>query len=374
MLLGFLLGPVTGVFDTGVFRRASPVISSISIILITFEAGLDLDSKTFKVIFPKTFLLTIVTFLFIMAGTSVLGPVVYPDLTFIDSMILGVILGGLSTVAVASLRNQLQLNTLDDAWDVLSLESTLVDPIRVIIAIALIKLAVIGSLQPMNIVKDMFYILIMGSATGLAVGVIWSVILHRLRTFSNHYVITLAILLQVYYIAEYFAGSGGGTIACFTFGFTISNLQMLSRWLGYSLRVDIKQLTDMNKEISFLLKSYYFVYVGLIVNIDQRLLLAGVILTLMIIVMRFISGSITGLIYDFSSEQIDVIRLTYPLGTSALVFSQLPLIYDVEGVVFNDPHLYTNIIFPVVLGTIIFSSLIGPIIFKQKIGKVQGSA
>jgi cell volume regulation protein A len=223
----------------------------------------------------------------------------------------------------------------------------------------------------MNIVKDMVYILILGLATGLAVGVIWSVILHRLRTYSNHYMITLAILLQVYYIAEYFAGSGGGTIACFTFGFTISNLQMLSRWLGHSLRVDIKQLTSMNKEMSFLLKSYYFVYVGLIVNIDQRLLLAGVILTLMIIVMRFISGSIIGLIYDFSSDQIDVIRLTYPLGTSALVFSQLPLIYDVEGVVFKDPHLYTNIIFPVVLGTIVFSSLIGPVIFKQRLARTH---
>ncbi len=374
MLLGFLLGPVTGVFDTGIFRKASPVISSISIILITFEAGLDLDSQTFNVIFSKTLLLTIVTFILIMAGTSVLGPLIYPDLTFLDSMILGVILGGLSTVAVASLRNQLQLKVLDDAWNILSLESTLVDPIRVIIAIALIKLAVIGTLQPLSIVKDMVYILIMGSATGLAIGVIWSVILHRLRTFSNHYIITLAILLQVYYLAEYFAGSGGGTIASFTFGFTISNLQMLSRLLGYSIRVDIKQLTSMNKEMSFLLKSYYFVYVGLIVNVGRSLILAGLVLTSMIIVMRFISGSIIGFISNLSSEQIDVIRMTYPLGTSALVFSQLPLIYDVEGVVFSDPHLYTNIIFPVVLGTIIFSSLLGPIIFKQRLGKVHGRA
>jgi len=207
----------------------------------------------------------------------------------------------------------------------------------------------------------------MSSVLGFFIGSIWSVILHRLRTFSNHYMITLAVLLQVYYLSDFIAGSGGGTIACFVFGLTVSNLQMLNRWLGYSLRVDIKQLTSMNKEMNFLLKSYYFVYIGLIITFNKSLLFAGVLLTLMTILIRFISGSMVGAILGFRSGEKDIIRLTYPLGTSALVFSQLPLIYDVEKVVFKDPLLYTNMIFPIVLGTIIFSSIIGPIIVKHKL-------
>lgn len=68
--------------------------------------------------------------------------------------------------------------------------------------------------------------------------------------------------------------------------------------------------------------------------------------------------------FDLDPHETRILRLTYPLGTSALVFATLPILYDSERVFFTDPHIYTNLVFPVVLGTIIFSALIGPLILK----------
>jgi len=336
----------------------------LSIILITFDAGVDVDFQTLSTILPKTMLLTLTTFMFILAGTAVVGPFVYPGLTVIQYMILGTILGGLSTVAVASIRDQVGREGYQRAWRIMTLESTIVDPIRVVVAITLIQVAFHGNIQPIETVKDIFFILLAGSALGLVLGILWSAALHRLRLTENQYMITLAILLQVYYLAEYIAGSGGGTIACFIFGFAISNLKMLSRWLGYVPRIDVRRLNEVNRELSFVLKSYYFVYTGMIVQITTGYLTAGIAFTVMIILLRMLSGSIVGYNSEFKQSETWLLRLTYPLGTSALVFATLPLVYDTEGVVFTDPHLYTNLVFPVVLGTIVFSSLIGPIILR----------
>jgi cell volume regulation protein A len=366
LVFGAILGPVSGFISTGIFRDVSPIISTLSIILITFEAGLDVDFKTLREIFPKTLILTLLSFILIVVSTTIIGPLVFPELTIVKAMILGTVLGGLSTVAVISIRDQIEIKEVRNAWRIMSLESTIVDPIRVMLAITLIRVALLGPVQPIDTFQDIFFILLIGSILGLFLGIVWSVVLHRLRGLGNHYMITLAVLLQVYFLAELLAGNGGGTMACFMFGFTISNLKMLSNYLGFTPRIDIKRLTDVNREISFALKSYYFVYTGLIVTLDRNYVFAGIAFTAMIIVIRFFAGTVLGRLSDIEDIEIDIIRVTYPLGTSALVFAQLPLIYDPQGTVFTDPNIFTNLVFPVVLGTIIFYSLIGPFLVKRK--------
>jgi NhaP-type Na+/H+ or K+/H+ antiporter len=365
LTFGTIIGPVLGIINTEFFVGFSPIINTLSIILITFEAGIDVDLQSLVQIFPKTLALTLLTFISIVLGTTLIGPRVIPEMTPLKAAILGTILGGLSTIAVVSIRNQVQTLNSKNAWSVLALESTIVDPFRVILAITLIQVTLSGSLQASDVVKDILFIFIVGSAIGLLIGVAWSSILHRIRMVGNNYMITLAILLQVYYLSEFIAGNGGGTLACFFFGFIISNQKMVNNWIGFTPRVDIRRIIAVNKEIGFALKSYYFAYTGLIVSLNRNYIWIGLVLTVMIILVRFFSGSIIGHSFELPEADVELISLTYPLGTSALVFSQLPLLYDTERVVFTNPLYYVNIVFPVVLGTIIFSSLVAPYILKK---------
>jgi len=47
--------------------------------------------------------------------------------------------------------------------------------------------------------------------------------------------------------------------------------------------------------------------------------------------------------------------------------SQLPSIYDPERLFFPNPEIYTNLCFPIVIGTVIFGALLGPLVAKRQL-------
>ncbi len=371
LFFGIIVGPILGLIPEEIFMEISPVVSITSIILITFEAGIDASLENLVKIIRKTSGLAFITFSFIVLATGMILPIFYTDFGIIDSMILGTMLGGLSTVAVTGLLDQLRniLKEIKNVRSVLLLESTIVDPVRIMVAVSLIKIHLRGDIMILESIRDVYAIFTIGSLIGFALGLVWTLVLHRLRGRRFNYLLTIAVLFQIYFLAEAMAGEGGGTMACFAFGLALSNYREFTKRFGFIPRLDRKRLRDINNEVLFLFKSYYFVYTGLIVSLDLRLLYIGVFLTIMLIVIRFIIGTIVGIALKFDKLELIMTRLIYPLGTSALVFAQLPAIYDPEGKVFSDPNIFSNMIFPVVIGSILFYSLIAPQIMTWQIGK-----
>ena len=369
LLFGIIVGPVMGLIPEEVFMEISPVVSVTSIILITFEAGADTSLDNLLQIIRKTAGLTFVTFIFIVVTTGLILPYLYPDFGIVNSMILGTMLGGLSTVAVTGLLDQLRkiIKGMDKVRSILLLESTIVDPVRIMVAVSLIQIHIRGDIMILESLRDVYVIFTIGSLLGFIIGLAWTLILHRLRGRQFNYLLTLAVLFQVYFLAEALAGEGGGTMACFTFGLALANYRRFTERLGFRPRIDRKSLMEFNNEVLFIFKSYYFVYTGLIVTLDRRLLYIGSILTILLIVIRLIAGTAVGIALNFEKIEMVMTRLTYPLGTSALVFAQLPVLYDPEGKAFADPNIFSNIIFPVVLGSILFYSLIAPQIMKLQL-------
>ena len=58
-------------------------------------------------------------------------------------------------------------------------------------------------------------------------------------------------------------------------------------------------------------------------------------------------------------------RLIFANGLPALVMSQLPSIYAAERLYFLNPEIYTNLCFPIVIGTVVFGAVLGPILAKR---------
>jgi cell volume regulation protein A len=362
LVFGLILGPVLNLVDRGILIEISPILSVATIILITFEAGTDIDYETLKSVLPTTTVLSLFTFTLITVGTGLVTPRLFPGMGFTESLMLGTFLGGISTVAVMGAMDKLKI-IFDDVTEsrlILYLESTIVDPIRVMTAIALIKIMLRSEVLPREVFKEIFFVFLAGSVVGLVSGVLWMMVLHRLRNLPYNYMVTVAVLLQVYYLAEIVGGDGGGTMACFTFGFALANHRLIGRRLGFRPLINIKRLVQVNDEISFVLKSYYFVYTGIIASLSPRFLAVGTALTALIIALRFLSAELTGVFTDLGGRELRITSLVYPLGTSAFVFSQLPSIYDPGGQVIQNPDLYSNIVFPVVLGTILFTALLVP--------------
>jgi cell volume regulation protein A len=179
---------------------------------------------------------------------------------------------------------------------------------------------------------------------------------------------TLATLFPTYLLGE-MAGDGGGTMATFVFGLVLANYSNVTRWLGLKrkLKPDKGRLIEFNEEVTFLLKSYYFVYIGLVVTISTDYLMIGFGLVALLIVVRYLVATGVGRIMGFSIEEQVISRVVFTLGTSTLVMSQLPTILDPDSIHILNPGTYPDLCFPIVLGTVIFASVVSPIVARRQL-------
>ncbi|NIW98436.1 MAG: hypothetical protein GWN13_09390, partial [Phycisphaerae bacterium] len=174
---------------------------------------------------PKATILTFATFTALTLSLGWIAYVFMSDISLAEGLLLGTILSGISTVAIVSIMEGLGkvIPNLESANLILSLESTLIDPIRIIIAITIIRVLIQPLQTPIDNMKDIFAILTLATFIGLLIGFLWVIILHRLRFRAYHYMVTIAVLFLVYLIGEMVVGEGGGTISAFVFGLVIAN-------------------------------------------------------------------------------------------------------------------------------------------------------
>ncbi|MFP3950827.1 MAG: cation:proton antiporter [Candidatus Bathyarchaeia archaeon] len=374
MGFGVLLGPMLGILDEEIFVVIAPLMGVVSINIITFGAGIDTDIANLRDVIPKSAALTLSTFTAVTMVVGLVSSLMVPELDFIRGLLLGTMLSGISTVAIISMMDELKkiISGLESIREILVLESTIVDPVRIILALTIINMILQKDIEPLSSLKIIYATFALASIFGVVLGVLWALILHRLRYRHYNYMLTLAFLFSAYYLGENLAGQGGGTMTSYTIGLVLANHQYFTRQLGFKLRFDIGRIREFNSEISFVMKSYYFVYIGIIVTLSREYMMVGLALTTLIILTRYTVASIVGYVENFTSIETLVARYSFPLGTSALVFSQLPIIYDPQQKAITNPHIYTNLVFPVVLGTIIFMTLSGPTIVKWRVE--QGEA
>lgn len=373
-LLGFgiLLGPVLGVFEKDIFVKLSPLMSVVALCIITFDSGICIDIGMITKTLLKSFTLTIATFLAVVSSVGFIVSLLMPNsFSLLKGMLLGTMVAGISTVAIKSLLDGLQklIPNLGSTRALLMLESTLCDPIRIVTAITIIRLIMFSSVSIRNSLRDIVFTFMMASILGLAFGLVWAEVLDKLRNRPFNYVLTLAALFPVYLITEGVAGDGGGTMATFIFGLVLANYGSIAkrRGLDRNLGPDQKRMISFNEEIIFFLKSYYFVYIGLILTLSSYYLVVGLGIVALLLAIRYAVATGVGRLMMFSMEELVVSRLVFTLGTSTLVMSQLPAIWDLEGIYFPNPGIYAELCLPIVLGTVIFASIFSPLIARNQL-------
>ena len=372
-LLGFgiLLGPVLGVFEKDSFVSLSPLMGVVAICIITFDSGISLDMKTLQKTFFKSITLTLATFFAIVAAVGYSVSFLMPTrFSLREGMLLGTMVAGISTVAVISLMTGLRrlIPNMESARALLMLESTLCDPIRMVAAITIIRMIMLPSVSILDSAKDIIYTFVMGSLIGLVLSLVWAEVLDRLRGQPFNYMMTMAALFPTYLLGERI-GDGGGTLAAFVFGLVLANYRHFAKALNMnrSLRPDKGKIVKFNEEIVFLLKSYYFVYIGLIATMSREYLLVGFGIVAILLAVRYLVASGVGRLMGFSQEERIISRVVYALGTSTLVMSQLPSIFDPEMNYIVNPGIYTDLCFPIVLGTVVFAAIASPIIARRQL-------
>jgi cell volume regulation protein A len=370
MGFGILMGPVLGYADKVMFDDIAPLMSIIALSIILFEAGINVDITMLLGSMGKALVLSTAS---IMGSILLIGfvtsYVLVPGLPFLQGMLLGAMVGGTSTVAVFGILSGIGdlIPNLTSTRVLLTMESILSDPICIISSITIIKLILQPTFTLRDTVKEITTVFLLSSALGLGVGVVWARVLDRLRTRHYTYMITLAVLLPIYIISEHYIGEGGGAMTALIFGLAITNFRYIMEKSGRDEKVliDKKRLREFHEEITFFVKSFFFVYIGVVVSLSWRYAFFGFFLVILQMGLRYGIVDVLSGQFGFTREEKALSQGVYASGLPAFVMSQLPQIFDPESIYFVNAQLYPDLTMPIVFGTIMFSGLIGPKLAKM---------
>jgi len=190
--------------------------------------------------------------------------------------------------------------------------------------------------------------------------------------------ITIAYLILIYVLTQYLGGNGA--IAALFFGLMLKNSKDITTLFSKLLykgddkkkqeEIREKYIIDVTStdeeffysQISFFLKTFFFVYIGLLINLsDIRALIIGLIMTVAIMLSRmFINKPI---IKHFSEFDQKVISGMYARGLAAAT---------IAGVIVEksmpQAEEIVNIVFAVIMFTILINS-VGVFILKHSMKK-----
>ncbi len=350
MIIGLILGPVLHVVDSNLFLNVSELVAAIAIIMILFDGGMNMKLEVLLRETPRTFLLTVTSFtLTMLAVMTVMVALGHEPL---KGLLLGAIIGGTSSPIVIPIITGLS-GVSDKTRVLLSLESVLTDVLCIVTAISIIGMLTPGHAvsSPAQALASTFSV---GIVLGMTVGVLWIPIMRKMVKYEYSYLLDLAVLFLLYTLAE--ASGGSGALACLMFGIVLGNgkkvLSMLQfRELGFQIDETTKQFHSL---ITFLIRTFFFVYIGLLVNVqDLGNILLGLALVAVILAVRPVVVHVTMRgVKEIRKRDKRIMSYMIPRGLAAAVLAYLPVSKGIPGT-----QGFADITFTVILATTVAATI-----------------
>jgi cell volume regulation protein A len=334
--LGVLLGPVSGVVSSESMTAAAPFFGTLALLIILFDGGLNL--KIVTVIREAPFALLYTTLVF-CASTAAVAAVYHAVFGggWTVALLLGVILGGTTGAVVIPVVTQMK-SIADETRILLSLESAFTDVFVVVAALIFTNLLVSPTPLETAIVPLILHAFVDALLLALVAGMLWARFMGMLQGQPLSYMLTLAAVLLLYSAAE--ALGANGAITILFFGLVLGNMeevvarshQHVRRIIGWNLEVanfaiDVF-LRRLNEELSFLVRTFFYVLLGLIFNLTSLTPLVAVgslLLFVAVLSCRWVlTGGMSLLKRSWSPRDRRTIVAMLPRGLSAAVMAFVP--------------------------------------------------
>ncbi|MDE3188525.1 MAG: cation:proton antiporter [Acidobacteriota bacterium] len=367
IVIGLLLGPVGHLVTPAQFGGVGPVFTTITLVFILFESGTELHIGTLRSALSGTFILATLNFVVTAAVVAAaawrlahLGPM--------RSLVMGAVLGGTSPAVVIPLSAQLKMRR--DSSTILFLESAVGDVFSIVIALALLDGMQAGNVHWGPVAGKLVASFLIAAMLGALGAVCWSNLLSRMRTLQNGMFTTAAFVFLIFGVTEMLGYSGA--IAALVFGIGLGNVN----WHGALLSRKFPSLEPVGlnehektffAEIVFLLKMFFFVYIGLSIQFKSLWWITfGLTVTLLIFIVRI---PIVRFGVNKVIARTDACRMAAmaPKGLAAAVLASVPL---QQGMLGGD--LIQNSTYAVVLFSIILTSLLIFLQDRTYIGRFYG--
>ena len=278
IFIGLIIAPLN-IINRDEFIPLMGIFSSFTLIMVTFYSGLNLNIRDIlfqsgRALMQSTIYILSSVFLIGIACNILLG------WKMLEAFIFSSMTGGEITAAVViPLAFSLDLN--DEVKSLLTLESAISTILTIVLFFVFLNQWLLGTTNiyaaTSMIARNFSIAIIFGALLSL----VSIKILYRFRRKEYTYVLTIGLTLIIYAIIKWLGGNG--ELGVLIFGLLLSNDKLTSRILNFyeDLSIIIEGLRRFQDEISFLLETFFFVFLGLVFIIDPSFILEGLIYSML---------------------------------------------------------------------------------------------
>lgn len=329
VILGYVIGPTLGVVDASDFGKVGAILSTTALIVILYEGGIHLSAKDLLTSSLPALKLSLVGFgLIALVASSVAYLVGMQPLVI--SALLGIGIGSTSSAIVIPMVKPLSIK--DSSKTVLSLESAFTDVLAIVVFLGLVDSAASGNYNAGKLLLGIGSKPIISLGIGIAAGLIWAFVKKRFAPVVSMAFAGEAWALLTYGVIEF--SNMNGAIGVLALGFTLANLDLLPKFLRTQISAIPVSYNDLSllSEITFLLRTFFFIYLGLLIQFsNMQVVLMALLLAVLIFVTRYIAIRLLFSSKDTHRLDAMVAVAMGPRGLACAVLATIPLQKGIAG-------------------------------------------
>jgi NhaP-type Na+/H+ or K+/H+ antiporter len=222
----------------------------------------------------------------------------------LSSFIFASMIGGETTAAVVlPLSQSMKLSEATVAF--LTVESAINSVFSIVLFFAFVGVYTTGGSNWLATLTNIASQFSVGIVLGALLSFAWIFVLDRLQKQKFTYVLTLALILITYSLDNQLGGNG--ILAVLVFGIILGNYYVVNRLFRRQINIDSlqKQLGGFHEEISFLMETLFFVFIGLTFVITPSLvainLSLGILFLVVLLAVRYVATRVS----TYKSELIN---------------------------------------------------------------------
>lgn len=378
IFVGIGLSSVFKILSPENFLSGADLFTTFALIFILFTGAITIEfSMLLKSLF-STLKLTLLNFFLTVIVTCLISLGLGYDILL--SLLIGMILGGTSSAVVIPLVNNVQIKNKYGL--VLTLESAISDVLCIVGTLTILEIIETGNLVASDIFRGILISFSLAIIIGTLLGFVWAFLIKKFNVLLNSYMLTIAFLIMVFVFVESEFVRASGAIAVLAFGLVIGNSKGIFSFTSKNFNNEKKvgkasaedllvvkkgknvgisavlnhSAKNFYSEISFFVKTFFFVYLGILIDFSNPMVfLYGFLLTLGIYLIRPLSVKIA-----FSGEKMAIkerafLEVLIPKGLAAAVLAGISV---QSGVLGDSASVFVNTILSVVLLSILSTSIL----------------
>ncbi len=322
------------------------LFGTIALTLIVFGGVIEVDINTISGAMKRGILIALLDVLFTVL---VVSPILYFvfKISLLISILISAILAETSATLIIPMVERIIVR--EDLLNTVKIE-TIMNSVFNIIAVLLIINIIGSNLSPISLASYFFANISEGLVLGTIVGFAWVIVVKTADT-PHLYMATVGILFFLWGISEYLNASP--ILAIFIFSIIIAGSTRIKYLLNRPGYIDLKKLVEFNSEIQFFVLTFFYVYIGLLINIfNLYSVILALIITGAIILGRFVEISIIDAGTKWFGPDKLLMSSFFLRGSTVIVL--IGYIYSSNPTIFLE---YSNFIFFTVIMTIAFGWL-----------------